>query len=803
MQQFGPTEILFNLTPETCLESNGVVQIDSVVGGTPEFSMDLNGIPILNNLFTDLSPGAYTLNVMDANLCSLDTSFLIESIPPVEVSAIVSQLPTCNGYNNGSADAVISAGMAPFTFLWSQGSSDSIAINLFTGTYSVTASDANGCIDTDTVFVTEPTPIEFNQSLIHPVCGDSNGSIIIDSAWGGTLPYSFSLDTMNWQINNEFNNLGEAIYTTYLRDAQNCLHSSAIELITPSYPVELTTESMDAVCSENNGSISLLGISGGTGQMQVSFNNSDWLNIDSFPFGFTQLDQGAYQIEIIDMNGCRLDTTLSLLRFPGPDEITFEIINATCSLNNSSITVTNINSGTFPFVFHLNDTPSANGVFENLNPGDYSLLITDANGCNSDTLASTIAIEDVSIEIFQLIPVSCAGYSDAVLTAAVETGIQPFSLTWNTGYSGYQQDSLPAGDYSVIVSDANGCLDTAFHSIPDPPQVHIQVNGPEDVCEGESITLNAEAGGGTGHLEIFWPEFNLFGESMSEVPQQSKMYHAEVADANGCSANDSSYLLLRLNPSGSIIPDITEGCSPVCVNLRLESADSSDLTEYLWDFSNLDQSATSTPQYCFEESGMQNISLRITDAFGCSSTLHAENLISVYPVPEARFSFTPNEADVINPLIQFLDESENAATWNWTFSDGGVSVEQNPEHTFPDTGNYSACLKVSSSYGCESFICKSLEISPYPSLFAPNAFTPNGDGTNDIFVVKMKYIDKYFLEIFNRWGELLYETRDQNSGWDGLYMERKCQEDVYVWRVTYTDIQRKSDQIIGRVTLIE
>jgi gliding motility-associated-like protein len=248
---------------------------------------------------------------------------------------------------------------------------------------------------------------------------------------------------------------------------------------------------------------------------------------------------------------------------------------------------------------------------------------------------------------------------------------------------------------------------------------------------------------------------------------------------------------------------VTEGCAPVCVNLSWIPSDSANIAQYSWNLPEQGVSTSANPAVCFESAGGQSIFLNLIDEYGCQAAYEAENLVQVFPLPVARFSFNPNQPDIIQPLVRFFDESEHAVTWNWTFSDGGISFEQNPERTFPDTGNYSACLKVSSAHGCEDFVCKNLEIEPSPALFVPTAFTPNGDGTNDVFVVKMMYIEKYLLEIFDRWGELLYETTDQEAGWDGIYMGRLCQEDVYVWRVTYTDVQRKSEQLIGRVTLIE
>ena len=157
----------------------------------------------------------------------------------------------------------------------------------------------------------------------------------------------------------------------------------------------------------------------------------------------------------------------------------------------------------------------------------------------------------------------------------------------------------------------------------------------------------------------------------------------------------------------------------------------------------------------------------------------------------------------MEPLFRFFNESDLADSFYWTFGDGYFSYIENPEHEFSDTGSYSVCLKVSTAFGCDDFTCEELDVNPFPTIFAPNAFTPNGDGTNDVFQIKLTYVNQFLLEIFDRWGEILFTSRDPNIGWDGTYKGNKAQEDVYVWRVTYTNILKKSDQLIGRVTLIE
>ena len=161
-------------------------------------------------------------------------------------------------------------------------------------------------------------------------------------------------------------------------------------------------------------------------------------------------------------------------------------------------------------------------------------------------------------------------------------------------------------------------------------------------------------------------------------------------------------------------------------------------------------------------------------------------------------------AKVAFPAPQrFTDKSGNAHSHSWDFGEGSTSKEANPTHTFPDTGSYRVCLTVSGSFTCSDNICETVKIIPVPVIYAPSAFSPNGDGTNDVFRIVTAYAEEFSLQIFDRWGELIFSTTEPGDGWDGTYQGRKVQSDMYLWRLKLRDSLKKTHLEDGRVTLLE
>ena len=205
--------------------------------------------------------------------------------------------------------------------------------------------------------------------------------------------------------------------------------------------------------------------------------------------------------------------------------------------------------------------------------------------------------------------------------------------------------------------------------------------------------------------------------------------------------------------------------------------------------------------YEYAQSGKYDVTLTVTSAQVCTSSLTKDSLVVIYPRPRARFSATPNPATVLQPRVEFTDESsKNAISWLWDFGGLGSSEIQNPAFEFPgeDTATYAVSVRISTAFGCMDEITDYIVIEPEYHFYVPNAFTPNGDKRNDIFKPEGVGVAKaeYRLQVFDRWGNMIFETIDPNEGWNGSRMNvgELLPIGTYVWKIKTRDLTSNAEE---------
>lgn len=356
------------------------------------------------------------------------------------------------------------------------------------------------------------------------------------------------------------------------------------------------------------------------------------------------------------------------------------------------------------------------------------------------------------------------------------------------------------------------CPATLHQKVTITPQLFATFNTPSaEVCQGNPLTLsytgNADnlagfnfewsqqgtlTGNGTGPYTFVFDSTGLQSISLT------------VSEA-GCSSNPySQSITVHPTPKTEFSSDVTEDCQPLTVQFSDLSSNLSSQTSYNWNFGTGDQSNEKNPSHTFSQSGSYTVSLKVTNDAMCYNTKTYTDYIKVHDVPTADFTPNPQQTVLEEANIAFTNHSTGNESFSslWSFGDGDSSSLANPTHTYTATGTYEVLLHVSSAFGCANDITKEVLIQPDFAAYAPNSFTPNGDGLNDKFEIKGVGLKKFKLQIFSRWGELLFESDNIENQWDGTYKGKLVPRGTYVYHVYYTTFLNKRLEKVGTVTVM-
>jgi gliding motility-associated-like protein len=331
------------------------------------------------------------------------------------------------------------------------------------------------------------------------------------------------------------------------------------------------------------------------------------------------------------------------------------------------------------------------------------------------------------------------------------------------------------------------------------------------ICSGSSTNLSATGAGGTGPYNYLWQPGGLPGNAPAITPAVTTTYTVTVTDANGCTNTATELIVVNPVPVVALSGLPLSGCAPLTVVFTDNSTVTPPavVTSWLWDFGDGNTSTAQSPTHQYLNAGSYNVILTITSTGGCTATLTLNNYVNVDPHPVAGFSASPQPTNILEATITFTDQSTGATSWQWNFGDVGNSTStlQNPIFLFPDTGCYMVQQVVTDANSCTDTATSLVCIDPDWAIYVPNAFTPNADGINDVFMPVGVGIEEthYDFWIFDRWGNLIFYTDDLHKGWDGKVKggAEIAQIDTYVWKLRCRDVLGGAHKYIGKVSLIK
>ena len=797
-----------------------------------------------------------------------EDNITINKTPSLNASTRVSNLNCATGAA-GSIEINIAAGSGVPPYQYSLNGGPLQSSNLFTGlsvgSYTVYATDINGCGTTLTETVNRIGNLGVGYTSINSACsGTNNGSITILPPSLYT-PIQYSMNNGAPQTSNIFNGLAAGTYTINVTDAIGCTGSTNIT-ISQGAGIVATYSATPTSCSGSNNGTITVNASGGTSPYQYSINGGapQANNV------FTGLATGTYSIRVTDASGCI--TILSVPVNPGtPLNATVVKTDVNCNGGTDGTITVTIANGAPPYQYSLDNTNwQTNNNFTGLAPGTYTVYYKDNNACSNSQPVIISQPPLLSLSVTSQ-PPRCFRYSDGIISVIPTGGESPYQYSMDgIAYQNGNSFNVPAGAYTVYVKDNNGCVKTQAVTITQPPPFTATLSTVDATCNGGAdgqILVVPDGGTGPYYYTVTTPPLQPLPNVINVAPG---IYNVMLSDANVCITTIPN-VVVGLTNNLSIVnaPDVT-----ICEGKSAQLNVNTNATQFSW-----------TPAVGLSSTSIQNpvanptvtTQYIVTANYGqCSGTDTIVVNVKAAPVPDAGpdveicygqdyelqgsggvqyiwtplstlsngalpnpvssppqtttyslmvidangcMSLTPDQmiVTVTPPIIvkthpidtvvfsgdQFqLLASSGATNYSWSPATGlSNPFVANPLLTV--TSDVTFNIIATTAAGCRGDGAVTVKVFKGPEIYMPTGFTPNGDGKNDVFKPFTVGITKInYFRVFNRWGRLLYSTSNLNEGWNGRIGGVVQPTGTFVWMVQGVARDGKVITKKGTVTLI-
>ncbi|NJN76929.1 MAG: T9SS type A sorting domain-containing protein [Saprospiraceae bacterium] len=535
-----PTEAIFTPSNVTACQNvnitfDGTNSVDAITyewimpGATPSTST------MSNPTVTYSAAGTYDVTLIVTNGCMSDTltrSGIIEIAnycPPTcdLATTIAATSPSCFGGNDAFATTQTTGGIAPYTYAWSSGATTDTAFTLTTGNYTVTITDANGCFVIASFGIGNPQQLAATGATTAPTtCNGTNGTATA-VATGGNGIYTYAWNTMPMQTTATATNLGQGNYACTITDGNGCTTVIGVSVSDGcgGCTLALNTIITNASCNLQNGSINP-NVTGQNGAVTYA-----WSNGATTPF-ISGLAAGTYSVTVTDASNCTDSTTVVLVQ-SGIVTVTMNPTDNFCSAIGASIN-TSIAGGATPYIYTWSNGATTNSI-NNLMTGNYSVTVTDANGCTANSTVSVTSIANGPSVTTTQGNVTCFGAHNGTVNMTITGGNLPYAVFWSPlNISAQNLNSLAAGTYTAVVADQAGCLATTTVVITQPDSITLV--GTSTPTLGSSGTAIVNAAGGTPPYSYAW---NNGGSTQSIQNLVIGTYTVTVTDVNNCSSTTS------------------------------------------------------------------------------------------------------------------------------------------------------------------------------------------------------------------------------------------------------------------------
>jgi gliding motility-associated-like protein len=700
--------------------------------------------------------------------------------------SIFSTLGTINML--GSSDLTATGTPTGGTYTWSPASS----LNISTGanvtatpsattTYTVTYDIGNNCTATaTTTIIVNAVTLAVNSATI---CSGSSATLTATpSVTGGDYLWSPGGQTTQSITVSPASN---AIYTCiYTLDGVATSPTTGFVTVNQTPIVSVNNPT---ICSGSNATLTASGSPGGGSYLWS--NGATTASITLSPSVST-----SYSVTYTS-NTCPASATSNITVNPTP---TVTVAPSTiCAGQSTTVIATPSPAGG---TFTWNNAQTTNSItVAPIVTTTYTALYS-LSGCTA-TGTGTVTVNPIpSVTVSS--ETICAGET-ATITATPNPAGGTYAWANNSSTSNSITVSPTATTNYTVSYSLNGCnSQPASGTVTVNPIPTVSVNSPS-ICDGQSATLNAtpSSSGGT----YLWTPNGETTSSINASPNTTTSYSV-VYDLNGCqSAPANGTITVNPIPTVSFAADQLSGCAPLTVNFSNNLGNSDNCS---WSFGNGQGSNGCATNYTFYQGGCYDISLTTTEN-GCSNTLTLNDYICVENTPVAAFTTSPSEFTEPIQTVSFSNNSVGASTYSWDFGDQQSSTDQNPSHLFSNTTNgYTITLTATSSLGCVDTYQLTIQYQEDEIFYIPNSFTPDGDNFNQTFKpIFTSGFDPFNFQmtIYNRWGEIVFQTHDVQMGWDGSFGidGRDAQDGTYTFKIIYKNPKVDERKIVvGHVSLV-
>ncbi|MBK7387909.1 MAG: SprB repeat-containing protein [Bacteroidetes bacterium] len=524
-------ELAITQQEATCAAANGELNTTFTGGSGPVSYLWSDGST--NATLSNLLAGNYTCTITDSLGCADVETIQLNAIDPPQIIIDSVQNVLCNGGSTGAIFISVQDGASPFTYLWSNGAIVDDINTLTAGTYTVTVTDADLCTASLPVTVTEPFALNDSVQTTNASCGSNNGSITV-FPYDGTSPYTYLWS--NAQTTATISSLTAGTYTVTITDANLCTRQRTSTILNTGSPV-IAVDSVRAVAC-NGGATGGVFISASGGVTPYSYL---WSN-GAITQDINNVVSGTYTVTVSDASLCS-STQSAIVTQPVALNDSVQVTNATCGLNNGSITIFPYN-GTSPYTYLWSDAQTT-ATISSLAAASYTVTITDANLCTRQRTSTIINTGSPAIAVDSVHAVRCNGGATGGVFISASGGVSPYTYLWSNGAITQDISNVVAGTYTVTVRDANLCSATQSAIVTQPVALNDSVQVTNATCGLNNGSITVFPYNGTSPYTYLWSNAQTTA-TISSLAAAS--YTVTITDANLCTRQRTSTVLNTGSP---------------------------------------------------------------------------------------------------------------------------------------------------------------------------------------------------------------------------------------------------------------